>query len=101
MIFPNRARCQGMAPGVLEAEIRTLLAGFAAAHPGTSTAIRRAAILDEPPAIDAGELTEKGSVNQKAVLRHRAAIVDQLFAQPPSSALIDIHEGHQLDNAAR
>ena len=94
MIFPNRVRCQGMAPDVLQAEFRGLLAGFAAAHPGSSTAIRRAAILEEPPAIDAGELTEKGSVNQKAVLRHRAAIVDQLFAQPPSPALIDIREGH-------
>ena len=81
-----------MAPGVLQAEIRGLLTDFAAAHPGSSTAIRRAAILDEPPAIDAGELTEKGSVNQKAVLRHRAAIVDQLFAPPPSPALIDIQE---------
>jgi hypothetical protein len=39
-------------------------------------------------------LTEKGSVNQKAVLRHRKAIVDQLFAQPPLPALIDIREGH-------
>jgi feruloyl-CoA synthase len=55
------------------------LADFAAAHPGTSTAIRRAVILEQPPSIDAQELTEKGSVNQQAVLRHRAALVRQLF----------------------
>ena len=95
LIFPNRVRCQGMPPAALRHEIAALLAGFAAAHPGSSTAIRRAAILEDPPAIDAGELTEKGSVNQKAVLRQRAAIVEQLFAPEPSPPLIDIREGQE------
>jgi feruloyl-CoA synthase len=36
-------------------------------------------LLDEPPSIDRQELTEKGSVNQKAVLKNRAALVEQLY----------------------
>ena len=36
-----------------------------------STRVARAILLDEPPSIDAQEITDKGSVNQKAVLRHR------------------------------
>ena len=45
-------------------------------HPASSTAVVRAILLEEPPSIDAQETTEKGSVNQKAVLRDRAALVD-------------------------
>jgi feruloyl-CoA synthase len=62
--------------------------------------VRRAVILEDPPAIDAQELTEKGSVNQKAVLRNRAAVVEELFAEPPDGLVIDIEQGRQLGNAA-
>jgi feruloyl-CoA synthase len=51
--------------------------------------VRRAAILDDPPAIDAQELTEKGSVNQKAVLRNRAAVVEHLFAERLAPSFIE------------
>jgi feruloyl-CoA synthase len=46
---------------------------------GSSNRIARAMILDEPPSLDAGEMTDKGSINQKAVLRRRAALVDELY----------------------
>jgi len=100
LIFPNRARCQGVGPIELRQLVGRLLAGFAETHPGTSTAVRRAVILEDPPAIDAQELTEKGSVNQKAVLRNRAAVIEQLFAEPPDGLVIDIEQGRQLGNAA-
>jgi feruloyl-CoA synthase len=51
---------------------------------GSSNRIARCAILDEPPSLDAGEVTDKGTINQKAVLRRRAGIVNSLFAQPLS-----------------
>ena len=104
LIFPNRARCQDLASADLRSWLATRLAGFAAAHPGTSTAIRRAVVLADPPAIDAQELTEKGSVNQKAVLRNRAAIVEQLFAARPGEHIIDldrIEEEQPLDTPAQ
>ena len=100
LIFPNRARCEGMEAGELQRLVSRKLEEFAAAHPGTSTAVRRAAILDEAPAIDAQELTEKGSVNQNAVLRNRGAIVERLFAGGPDASIIEIRGGRQLDTAA-
>jgi feruloyl-CoA synthase len=100
LIFPNRVRCQGMTLAELGQLVGRMLAEFAETHPGTSTAVRRAVILDDPPAIDAQELTEKGSVNQKAVLRNRAAVVERLFAEGLDGSLIEIGKGRQLDNAA-
>jgi feruloyl-CoA synthase len=47
---------------------------------GSSNRIARVAVLDAPPSLDAGEVTDKGSINQKAVLKARAAQVDALYA---------------------
>jgi feruloyl-CoA synthase len=93
LIFPNHARSQGMPAADLQRLVGRMLADFADTHPGTSTAVRRAAILHDPPAIDAQELTEKGSVSQKAVLRNRAAVVGQLFAERLDQSLIEVAEG--------
>ena len=46
---------------------------------GSSNRITRAVILDEPPSLDAGEMTDKGSINQKAVLKRRRAAVEKLY----------------------
>ncbi|HEY6821400.1 MAG TPA: feruloyl-CoA synthase [Burkholderiales bacterium] len=50
------------------------------ASTGSSTRIVRYAILEEPPSLDAGEMTDKGSINQKAVLRRRANVVESLYS---------------------
>jgi feruloyl-CoA synthase len=51
---------------------------------GTGSANRpaRLMVLQQPPSIDRGEVTDKGSINQRAVLQHPAALVDALFAEP-------------------
>ena len=59
---------------------RRLLDELAAQNTGSSTFVARAMLLDEPPSIDAREITDKGSLNQKAVLQNRAAVVDDLYA---------------------
>ena len=38
--------------------------------------------------MDKGEMTDKGSINQRAVLKNRAALVDELYASPVSSRAI-------------
>jgi feruloyl-CoA synthase len=53
---------------------------------GSSNRIARVAVLEEPPSLDAGEVTDKGSINQKAVLKARAARVDALYAAAARSA---------------
>jgi feruloyl-CoA synthase len=53
---------------------------------GSSNRIARAVVLKDPPSLDAGEVTDKGSINQKAVLRTRAALVEALYADAARSA---------------
>ncbi|HJL14735.1 MAG TPA: feruloyl-CoA synthase [Sandaracinaceae bacterium LLY-WYZ-13_1] len=50
---------------------------------GSSRRVTRALVLEEPPSIDAGEITDKGYVNQRAVLERRAALVERLHADAP------------------
>jgi len=50
---------------------------------GSSNRIARALVLEEPPSLDAGEMTDKGSINQKAVLARRAALVEELYTGSP------------------
>ncbi|HEX6267933.1 MAG TPA: feruloyl-CoA synthase [Burkholderiales bacterium] len=47
---------------------------------GSSNRVARAVVLEEPPSLDAGETTDKGSINQRAVLRRRAGIVEELYS---------------------
>jgi feruloyl-CoA synthase len=55
-----------------------------AAHPQSSARIGRVLVLAEPPAIDDGEITDKGYVNQRAVLAHRVA--EQVRLHGPGAA---------------
>ena len=50
------------------------------AFTGSSNRIARAMVLEEPPSLDAGEMTDKGSINQRAVLKRRSALVDELYS---------------------
>jgi feruloyl-CoA synthase len=51
-----------------------------AAEGGSSTHPRRLLVMSEPPSIDANEITDKGYLNQRAVLERRAALVEKLYA---------------------
>jgi feruloyl-CoA synthase len=53
----------------------------------------RAMLLDEPPSIDAHEVTDKGSLNQRAILSRRAALVEELYTEPLSPRVIAIQKG--------
>jgi feruloyl-CoA synthase len=65
-----------------------LLTQLAATSPGTSTRVERAILMAEPPSMDKSEMTDKGSINQRAVLKNRAALVEELYATPPSARII-------------
>jgi len=60
---------------------------------GSSNRPARALLLSEPPSMDRGELTDKGSLNQRAVLQHRAAAVERLYADAPDAAVIRVNGG--------
>ena len=55
---------------------------------GASTVIARVALLTDPLSMDDGEITDKGSINQRAVLEARAALVGDLYADPAPAHII-------------
>ena len=61
-------------------KFQAMLDRLARESTGSSTLVVRAILLDEPPSIDAREITDKGSINQKAVLENRSALVEELYA---------------------
>jgi feruloyl-CoA synthase len=107
LIFADLAACRALAPGLgaaaspasvlcdprVRGEFRARMASLAAAATGSANRIVRALLLEEPPSIDRGEMTDKGSINQRAVLAHRAALVDELYAAPPGERVIAVAAG--------
>jgi feruloyl-CoA synthase len=55
---------------------------------GSAARIERMAVLARPADLDAGELTDKGYINQRQVLKNRSALVELLYRQPPASGVI-------------
>ena len=103
LVFPNVEPCRKLAGLAADAPATAIvgservratfsdrLQALAAANPSTSTCIARAILMAEPPSMDKGEMTDKGSINQRAVLKNRAALVDELYAAPLSSSVIAI-----------
>ena len=74
----------------VRARFYALLRSFAADSTGSATRIVRAIVLEEPPSLDAQEITDKGSLNQRAILTRRAALVDALYAADPGEEVISI-----------
>jgi feruloyl-CoA synthase len=96
LIFPSfegTARLVGLDPATAPADIianeqvRAALCQRMAAYnqdnPGSSNRIARVLLLAEPPNVDAGEITDKGYINQRAVLERRAGEVIRLYAGGP------------------
>jgi len=97
LIFPDLDACRRLASDLsndasaadivahesVRREFRFLLDSFAKAATGSSNRIVRAMLTDTPPSLDAGEATDKGSINQRMVLKNRAALVDELYADQP------------------
>jgi feruloyl-CoA synthase len=102
MIFPSLDACRALAAdpaadptqdaGVHTA-LRQRLEALARTSTGSSNRIGRAILLAEPPSLDAGEMTDKGSINQRAVLERRADLVAELYASAPSSRVLVIDKG--------
>lgn len=70
--------------------IRAGLARHNAANPGSSNRIARALVLTEPPDVDAGEITDKGYLNQRRILERRVEDVARLFQDPVAAGVISL-----------
>jgi feruloyl-CoA synthase len=109
LLFPNIAACRALigpaardlpvgellAAPALTDRVRGILDMVASDSIGVSTVVSRAMLMIDPPSIDKHETTEKGSINQKAVLAHRAPLVEQLYAKAPSANVICTTEKHE------
>jgi feruloyl-CoA synthase len=95
LVFPEVEACRKLAPDLaanapatevlgnaqVRREFARLLASSVAGSTGTSNRVPRLILLADPPSLDIGEMTDKGSINQRAVLNHRAALVEELYAE--------------------
>jgi feruloyl-CoA synthase len=77
-----------MAQPAVRDKMAAALKALAALGKGTSHRVTRALLMDEPPSIDSNEITDKGYINQRAVLTGRAALVEQLYAGGTDSEVI-------------
>ena len=62
------------------AKFQAIVNELAKSGTGSANSIARLCLLSEPPTIDKGEITDKGSINQRSVLTHRADTVKALHA---------------------
>jgi feruloyl-CoA synthase len=83
LVFLNPVAAQGLSAGETRERLRAGLRSMEAEAHGSSLYPTRVLVLLEPPSIDADEITDKGYLNQRAVLDRRAALVDELYAGGP------------------
>ena len=88
LVFPNAIVCRDLTAAELRAKLAPVLERLAREGTGSSNRVVRAMILEAPPSIDAHEVTDKGSINQRAVLKNRAALVEELYRDPPAAHVI-------------
>jgi feruloyl-CoA synthase len=75
---------------LVRSAFRERFARLLATSTGSSTRITRAILLDTMLSIDRGEVTDKGSINQRAVLDARAALIDELYSPTPAAHVITL-----------
>jgi len=78
-LHASAAAAEVLASGPVRAFFTGLLTRLAGESTGSATRVTRALLMVEPPSIDRGEVTDKGSINQRAVLEHRAVFVEALY----------------------
>ncbi|MGE3904361.1 MAG: feruloyl-CoA synthase [Reyranellaceae bacterium] len=102
LVFPNPAACLSLCPDlepdtplhdlVQRPELRTALEmglkDYNKENSASSVRIARVLMLDSLPSIDANEITDKGYINQRAVLEARKEAVERLFAARPDRSVI-------------
>jgi feruloyl-CoA synthase len=101
LVVPNVPECRALAglsdeasdaEVLLHSKVRetfsALLAAFNKKAGGSSGRLARVILMNDPPSLDTGELTDKGSINQRAVLALRTDMVEELYAERPSARTI-------------
>ena len=80
MCLSARRRPEVVAHPAVRARFQRMIDALYDKSTGSSSRIVRALLLPDPPSIDLGEVTDKGSIHQRAVLTARAGSVEALYA---------------------
>jgi feruloyl-CoA synthase len=102
IIFPDIDECRRLCPGLaadasageiysrpeVRKRFQTLLDVLRRDGSASSSRMERALLMEELPSIDANEITDKGTINQRAVLERRAELVQEVYEEPPSPRVI-------------
>jgi feruloyl-CoA synthase len=106
LLFPNLDACRKLCRDlkvsasatdvISRPEVRFILQArlksFILENPASSTHIRRAILLDSPPCMEASEITDKGTLNQAAVLKNRAYLLKRLYQEPSDAEVLGIDD---------
>jgi feruloyl-CoA synthase len=106
LIFPNVEACQRLCDGIskaarpariltgapVRARVAEGLRVLKQEGVGSSSYATRAMLLEEPPSIDANEITDKGYINQRAVLQNRARLVELLYQTPTDTSVVSLSQ---------
>jgi feruloyl-CoA synthase len=104
LVFPNISECRLLCTGLpadapveqvlsnpaVLARVRLGMTALAQAGGGSSTVPVRALLMAEPPSVEAGEITDKGYINQRAVLTRRKDLVEALYAEMPDKSVVTV-----------
>ena len=107
LIFPNPVGCRSLCTDVaadlplaqliaqpqVQARLMRSLSQMAEGSSGSSTHPTRALLMAEPPSIDDNEITDKGYINQRAVLARRASLVERLYEGNPGPDVVILRAG--------
>lgn len=106
ILFPNLSACRqasNLPDSATQAElvahpevrlrIQTALNAFAKTSTGSASRVERAIMATTAPSIDVGEVTDKGSLNQRTVLKTRAAVVESLYAEAVATEVMVVNGG--------
>jgi feruloyl-CoA synthase len=105
IVFPELNYCKKLAglsddadlktvvstPSVLAA-LQSVLNDFAKQNTGSSTLVKRAVFADFDLSIDKGELTDKGSINQRQILANRVEYVDIIYAKELNIKVLEVQK---------
>jgi len=107
LIFPNPVGCRSLCPDApaemplaklivqpqVKSRLAQSLAQLADGSGGSSTHPTRALLMADPPSIDDNEITDKGYINQRAVLARRASLIERLYESNPGPEVVILHVG--------
>ena len=88
--LPSDNLAAAAADPLIRAAFRERFQNLLASATGSSTRIKRAVLFDAPLSIDRGEVTDKGSINQRAVLEHRSQLIDELYSPTAAANVITL-----------